>query len=268
MGRNKTRKKNLRGGQSLEDDDPDVSETEPSTSENASTSLNDTIILSSSTTVMDTDIEDSEQTTGGSTPADESEPVSAADDNVEKQGVEGDVDQNHVASSENGSGGSNWEPSMGSFGMWTPKSSPESPEEEPIIPSLTCPHVKASTSMPGIRKAFKSDVTALCATRPCLMDPPPDSEQIGAGDAAEVSSKELWMCLQCGNFGCGNRTAQGGDAEVHSRTPRSDQHNLVLTIGAETERSWCYNCQTFVDTKHSALKEPIQFLKRHQKLRL
>ncbi|CAL8110225.1 unnamed protein product [Orchesella dallaii] len=263
MGRNKTRKKNLRGGQSLEDDDPDVSEAEPSSSENASNSLNDTFVLSSSNTVMDTDIEDSEQTTGGSTPADESEP-SAADDNVEKERVEGDGDLNHIAS-ENGSD-SNWGSSTGSFGVWTPKSSQESPEEEPIIPSLNCPHVKGSTSMPGIRKALKSEVTALCAARPCVMDSP-DSEENGAGDSG-VSSKELWMCLQCGNFGCGDRNAQGGDAEVHFKKPRSDHHNLVLTIGAETERAWCYNCVTFVDTKHSSLKEPIQFLKRHQKLRL
>ncbi|ODN03750.1 Ubiquitin carboxyl-terminal hydrolase 16 [Orchesella cincta] len=263
MGRNKTRKKNQRGGQSLEDDDPDVSETEPSSSENASSSLNDTIVLSSSNTVMDTDIEDSEQTTGGSTPADESEP-SAADDNLEKQDVEEGVEQNHVAA-ENGSD-SNWgSPSFGNFGQWTPKK--ESPDDEPLGQAPTnCSHVKRSTSMPGLRKAMKAEIVAVCSGRPCKMDSTESGED-GAGDVG-VSSKELWMCLQCGNFGCGDDTAQGGDAEAHFRIPRSDQHSVVLRIGSESDRAWCYNCLTFIDTKSQYLKEPVQFLKRHPKFRL
>lgn len=49
---------------------------------------------------------------------------------------------------------------------------------------------------------------------------------------------QLWICLQCGHFGCGDHKAQGGDALTHFKTPRSDQHNLVIKLGDDMDKVW------------------------------
>lgn len=183
MGRNKTRKKNHRSGQTSEDQDPDVSETEPSSSDNISASLNDTVVLSSS--MMDTDVEDSEQTTGDSTPAEETDQAGVGDGKLS----ESMLIRNNDMSVSNST--SEDVPENSRLSQWLDDQQTQAPPEPETTqpPSVTCSHVKGSTSMPGLRKALKSDVTAVCSAKPCAQA----AEEVGAGDGSspEVSSKQV-----------------------------------------------------------------------------
>lgn len=181
MGRNKTRKKIHRSGQNSEDQDPDVSETEPSSSDNISASLNDTVVLSSN--VMDTDVEDSEQTTGDSTPADESENGVVGDEKLSESML---IKNNDMSVS---SSTSEDVPQASRLNQWLDDQQTQGTPEPTQPPSVTCSHVKSSTSMPGLRKAMKSDVTAVCSAKPCVQA----AEEVGAGDVSspEVSSKQV-----------------------------------------------------------------------------
>lgn len=196
MGRNKTRKKHQRN-QTADDHDPDVSETDPSSSENVSSSLNETTVLNSGSNMMDTDAEDSELATGNSTPADESQPNvgshiegkssgnSTFPTNVNNGEALGDsVDVNATGNT------------LEVSNLWT---------DEPIKQS--CSHTKASASMPGMRKAMKGDMVAVCSARPCESISDPDKE-IGAGDSEITPLKAVFMY----NFGiayCFKRVRSG-----------------------------------------------------------
>lgn len=182
MGRSKTRKKNQRSEQASDDQDPDVSETEPSSSDNISESLNDTVVLSNSNSnnVMDTDVEDSEQTTGDSTPGDESDPGGIGDVKVEAPSMP----EITVSSSTSDEGLNKSRVNDWLVDQQQPQDSDEGSPSEPVM----CPHLnKNNISMPGIRKGLKGDVAAACSAKVCLQN----RQDEGAEDSASMSSKEV-----------------------------------------------------------------------------
>lgn len=102
------------------------------------------------------------------------------------------------------------------------------------------------------------------------------------------------MCLQCGHIGCGDENALGGHAKIHIKTPRSDVHCITVEMSPGFDRvrwvsvylkwgtcmngvsrDWilfwqtfrCLECQVDVDLNATCLKEPLPFLKRHQKIK-
>lgn len=150
-----------------------MSETDQSSSDNVSTSLNGTIVLGNN--VMDTDVEDSEQTTGNSTPADESDPRSSA------------LDEN-IAAPDRTSVGSE-DVNRGHLDQWLDdQQQRSSPQRQLTTTSSSCPHIKGSVSTPGLRKALKGDITVTCSSRTCAAR---REEESGAGDGSTMSSKEV-----------------------------------------------------------------------------
>ncbi|XP_046873742.1 ubiquitin carboxyl-terminal hydrolase 16 isoform X2 [Hypomesus transpacificus] len=63
--------------------------------------------------------------------------------------------------------------------------------------------------------------------------------EVQLGDREDRETPTIWMCLKCGNRGCG-RNSENQHAIKHYEKPRSDQHCLVVNL--EIWCVWCYIC--------------------------
>jgi len=116
------------------------------------------------------------------------------------------------------------------------------------VPKSDCPHMIASVSTAGIRKRFRSR-ESLVSCQPCTFK--------AFGDI-----NEYWFCLQCGYIGCGDMSAQYGDASKHFNTPRSDSHSIVLHV-EDDSKCWCFQCKTEIDALNGHMKEAVTLVKRN-----
>lgn len=72
-------------------------------------------------------------------------------------------------------------------------------------------------------------------------------------------SPPLWICLQCGNQGCGRMQKQ--HAKEHWKTPHSDVH--CLAIESHNWLIWCYECDNEVSAdSRKSLLETVEFIKK------
>ncbi|XP_062314223.1 ubiquitin carboxyl-terminal hydrolase 16 isoform X1 [Osmerus eperlanus] len=63
--------------------------------------------------------------------------------------------------------------------------------------------------------------------------------EVQLGDREDRETPTIWMCLKCGNRGCG-RNSENQHAIKHYEKPRSDPHCLVINL--EIWCVWCYIC--------------------------
>lgn len=89
-----------------------------------------------------------------------------------------------------------------------------------------CPHANKAIHLPGVKKALKTDGSALVCNGCCRgksnVTVTPENEN---ENEKEVYS--LLMCLKCGHCGCGSGIKH---AEQHSNNRKSDVHDLALDL--------------------------------------
>lgn len=69
----------------------------------------------------------------------------------------------------------------------------------------------------------------------------------------------LWLCLKCGNQGCGR--SRNKHALKHYDTPHSDSH--AMCINTTIWSVWCYDCDNEVNiTCKKKLQEAVEYLRK------
>lgn len=130
-----------------------------------------------------------------------------------------------------------------------------------------CVHVNKAVNFNSMRKGLAKQVFGECAG--CAKDVgkkvEPKSlmdhlEGATSSDYIEEVEQTLWVCLQCGNQGCG-RTSPEKHALKHHETPRSSQHNVV--INTSTWMAWCYDCDDeLLPEKYKKVAECLEHIKK------
>ncbi|KAG1661416.1 Ubiquitin carboxyl-terminal hydrolase 16 [Nymphon striatum] len=90
-----------------------------------------------------------------------------------------------------------------------------------IINGCSCSHVAKGVNFPNVKKALK---TAKNIGSCCLCQKHAESSE-----NKNIDSNTVWMCLQCGNQGCG-RYSENQHALKHYDTPQSCSHALALCL--------------------------------------
>nr|POE52018.1 ubiquitin carboxyl-terminal hydrolase 14 [Quercus suber] len=97
-------------------------------------------------------------------------------------------------------------------------------------------------------KAWEVEMTA-CEHTLCLEQEPAEEIPSGAlGQCTECDLKEnLWLCLQCGNLGCGRQQAGGLPGNSHAKAHGSATgHPIAVKLGSLTAEGnadiYCYGC--------------------------
>lgn len=129
--------------------------------------------------------------------------------------------------------------------------------------TASCPHISKSTSLNILRLAIQEKgIQKNCEE--CVKNPTINGFDFP--NEFEVDNS-LWMCLLCGNQGCGR--AANRHALKHYHTVHSESH--ALCIDTTLMRVWCYDCDNQIKISASKkLKEISAFLmevaeKHHRK---
>lgn len=126
---------------------------------------------------------------------------------------------------------------------------------------ITCKHSIKSVDLSKVKKALlKGGLHSDCAE--CLSHNTPNSPDT-VEDAAEYDLR-LWLCLKCGNQGCGRLRRK--HALQHFNQPHSDPHSLCIDT---TEWSvWCYECDRDLppNNRPKKLLEACDFIKKQSGL--
>ncbi|XP_015921303.2 ubiquitin carboxyl-terminal hydrolase 16 isoform X2 [Parasteatoda tepidariorum] len=111
-----------------------------------------------------------------------------------------------------------------------------------------CQHITRGLNFSRVKRNLKAANIALCGG--C-------SENLEAGND---ELPEIWLCLQCGNRGCG-RVSTHQHAIQHFKTIHSDCHALVLSSSSGVV--WCYECDDNVNLQQSRnLRQCVEFLNK------
>lgn len=118
----------------------------------------------------------------------------------------------------------------------------------------SCPHIGKSTSLNVLRRVIQEKgIQKDCED--CKKNPVVNGFQIPTDYEVDDS---LWMCLMCGNQGCGR--AANEHAMKHYSTAHAESHSLC--INTTLIRVWCYDCDNQVNINASRkLKEISDFLR-------
>ncbi|KAJ8673620.1 hypothetical protein QAD02_004882 [Eretmocerus hayati] len=110
-----------------------------------------------------------------------------------------------------------------------------------------CPHFIKCIQIAKLRKVSSNQKW----TNECS-DCRKKGEIIDQGD--EYNEPRLWICLQCAHVSCGRD--QKGHGEEHYKTPRSDNHYVV--IDTQQWSVWCYKCDDGVNNRNAGHKKKLQ----------
>ncbi|XP_045195108.1 ubiquitin carboxyl-terminal hydrolase 16-like [Mercenaria mercenaria] len=129
-----------------------------------------------------------------------------------------------------------------------------------------CVHVNKAINFSTMKKGLGKQVFGECAG--CAKDASKKEpktlmdhlEGATSSDFIEEVEQTLWVCLQCGNQGCG-RTSPEKHAMKHYETPRSSQHNIVINMTTWT--AWCYDCDDeLLPEKYKKVAECMEHIKK------
>ncbi|KAG7189058.1 hypothetical protein KM043_008640 [Ampulex compressa] len=128
--------------------------------------------------------------------------------------------------------------------------------EETAAAACKCPHVTKAINLTKIKKNIKkSGIPTECPV--CKKN----EEENAKSDKEKVDTVKatLWICLQCGNLGCGREDSQ--HAIEHYLKPHSDCHYMVVNTRSWT--IWCYPCETEINPLcRRKLQETVDFIKK------
>lgn len=119
-----------------------------------------------------------------------------------------------------------------------------------------CPHASRAINLNKIKKYLKTNPDIeKCVS--CLKNP---SKNVAGDDDNDVLDSEIWLCLQCGNCGCG-RNSPSQHAIAHHKTPHSDSHTIVLNTTSMSV--WCYECDDEIQHRTSRIiRECVDLVKK------
>ncbi|GJQ73747.1 hypothetical protein Trydic_g14079 [Trypoxylus dichotomus] len=127
----------------------------------------------------------------------------------------------------------------------------------------SCPHISKSTSLNLLKQVInEKGIQRDCEK--CLNSPAANGFDLPGEFEVDDS---LWMCLMCGNQGCGR--AANKHALKHYNTSHPENHSLC--INTTLIRVWCYDCDNQININASKkLREISDFLaevteKNHRK---
>lgn len=124
--------------------------------------------------------------------------------------------------------------------------------EEASSPGDNCPHIAKAVSLKikrNIKKTGLGTECPACKLTDANQNPNPEAE----------GKPGLWICLQCGNIGCGR--TENKHALEHYKKPYSDCHYLVADLRHWTV--WCYFCEAEVNVaSRKMLQETVEFLQK------
>ncbi|XP_014676549.1 PREDICTED: ubiquitin carboxyl-terminal hydrolase 16-like [Priapulus caudatus] len=124
-----------------------------------------------------------------------------------------------------------------------------------------CPHIPKAVNLAAIRKNIRRAIGACQTCNAATPGGGSGGEELHLeADEDGAATTTVWLCLQCGNQGCG-RTSRGQHALEHYNTPHSVSHSLVIHTTAWAV--WCYDCDTEVAPSSSRkLLECIEFVRK------
>ncbi|XP_018327988.1 ubiquitin carboxyl-terminal hydrolase 16, partial [Agrilus planipennis] len=117
-----------------------------------------------------------------------------------------------------------------------------------------CPHINKGVELQRVKKALRQNgFQTKCEE--CLKEPSSNSLESNS----IIFDSSLWMCLKCGNQGCGRY--QNQHALKHHNNPRCDCHTLC--VNTTTWSVWCYTCDLEINvTARKKLLEVVEYLKK------
>ncbi|KAL4233209.1 Ubiquitin carboxyl-terminal hydrolase 16 [Mactra antiquata] len=130
-----------------------------------------------------------------------------------------------------------------------------------------CVHVSKAVNFNSMKKGFAKQTLGECQN--CAKEASKKGEPktlidhiegATSGEVIDEHDPTIWVCLQCGNQGCG-RNSPEKHALKHYETPRSSQHNVV--VNTATWSAWCYDCDDeLLPEKYKKVAECMEHLKK------
>ncbi|KAL0129373.1 hypothetical protein PUN28_004220 [Cardiocondyla obscurior] len=121
-------------------------------------------------------------------------------------------------------------------------------------PDARCTHTAKAINLNKVKKNLKK--TGIL--NECLMCKNVETNDKTAEEVLSIL-KPLWICLQCGEQGCGKEQKQ--HALEHYKKPHSDCHCMVMD--SYRWNVWCYQCETEVHpNSRKKLLEIVEFIKK------
>lgn len=118
---------------------------------------------------------------------------------------------------------------------------------------FVCNHVAKGVDLPRIKKTIRTGLLTDCPE--CEKNP---MENGSLEDDFEFDLS-LWLCLRCGNQGCGRGKRK--HALNHYNTPHSDCHSLC--VNTTMWNVWCYECDNMINpNSKKKLLEAVEYLKK------
>lgn len=123
--------------------------------------------------------------------------------------------------------------------------------------SIKCKHVNRSVDLSKVKRSIiKNGLSTDCEQ--CKNMPPSPSADAEFDIGLEFD-ESLWLCLRCGNKGCGR--AKNKHALQHFNTPHSDSHALCVNLTSWSV--WCYDCDEEVNPCcKKKLLEAVEYLQK------
>ncbi|XP_011338116.1 ubiquitin carboxyl-terminal hydrolase 45 isoform X2 [Ooceraea biroi] len=119
---------------------------------------------------------------------------------------------------------------------------------------VKCQHIVKAINLNKVKKNLKkASIVSECSMCKKLEVDSKDTEE------TYTVSRPLWICLQCGEQGCGKEQEQ--HALEHYRKPHSDSHCMVTDT--HHWNVWCYQCEAEVHpSSRKKLLETVEFIKK------
>ncbi|XP_063304237.1 ubiquitin carboxyl-terminal hydrolase 16 [Pelobates fuscus] len=131
------------------------------------------------------------------------------------------------------------------------------PVEDSSDTGPACSHLRKAVEEGPVKKALVNVDWTIC------QDCPTDNKEKDGSEEESVESSPIWLCLKCGNRGCG-RYSTHQHALNHYNKPRSVPHCVVLSM--ETWGVWCYACDVEVPFANtSRLGQLVEYIQRKSK---
>lgn len=116
-----------------------------------------------------------------------------------------------------------------------------------------CQHIAKAVDLGKIKKNLSSGLATEC---PMCEKSPLENGTIEDDFEYDLS---LWLCLRCGNQGCGRSKRK--HALNHFNKPRSDCH--ALCVNTTLWNVWCYECDDTINpSSKKKLLETVEWLKK------
>lgn len=118
---------------------------------------------------------------------------------------------------------------------------------------LVCSHTAKAVDLPKIKKIIRNGLLTDCPE--CEKSP----VENGVLEDDFEYDLSLWLCLKCGNQGCGRGKRK--HALNHYNKPHSDSH--ALCVNTTLWSVWCYECDLMINANSKKkLLEAVEYLKK------